>query len=287
MLPLEKLITLENHDGTHVKFDLNYLVHFCVDLDLLYIDCDFPNNPKSICINCVKNLKLFYAFKDSCRSNNENYFMCETIEEVHDVHETQQLDIADVSEVKAEDEVHKLGAIVYDEFEVECVEDQQELETLNSSVTSAKSTVSAKKHLENSKNAERQKMKRHSETPEQKAERRRKAAEQTRLRRERMRLENPEKYADVLKRVADRKRERRKEMDDERKQQLRLKESIAARQRRSQLTEDKKEVYKIRNRESARARRSSRRNYDTVEGIQDDESCASSQEIFYIEEEQV
>lgn len=275
MIPLDDLITLDYPDKRSLQLDLNSLVHYCLDLNITDLDANFPNNPKMICNNCVKKLITFYKFKESCKNNNDLYFMCEgAVEMVEEmVEETEELieSQVEVAPLKQEDESQLSTSIVYEDA----------FETSYKVVMSKKS---GRKDKNNSRNAERQKLKRMLETPEEKEIRRQKVAEQTRLRRERLKHENPEKYEDTLKKVAERKRIRRMNMSEMEKLNLRQKESTSARCRRQQLSPEQKEVYKQKNRDSARARRTKIPMFDIKD--ENDDTCSSTQEqeIYFIEQ---
>lgn len=195
------------------------------------------------------------------------------VEMVNETTVTEELieSSVDISTLKQEDDSQFLSTTIgYGEAHPISYEEVM----MNEKKTLRKSKIS-------SKNAERQKLKRMLETPEEKEIRRQKNAEQTKLRRERLRQENPEKYAEILRNVAERKRIKRMTMSEQEKQELRMKEATSARYRRNLLSPEKKEIYKQRNRDSARARRTKKPNFDVKEEI--DDTC-SSQEIYYIEQ---
>lgn len=241
MVHLDDEIEFPDSDGNLESFDIGALIFHCIDMNIMELDANFPNNPKSICNECVEMLRTIYKFKSSCKRNNDSYFMTETVFE----EETFADDFKDEESMDG-------STIVIEMDEGSAYEDHSSMFDMNSS----SEMPDDRRKANNLKNAIRQRLKRMNETPEEKEIRRKKVAEQTRRRREIMRKKRPEMYEKILNQVAERKRVKRKQMTEEEKAVLRAKEAEAARIRRNQLSQEQKEELKRRNREQARARRS-------------------------------
>lgn len=244
MISIDGKVEIDETGESH--HSLRYLISYCLDIDL-----SNDTIGRGLCQECIDRLKFIFNFKQFCKKNNEDYFICYPPTIPSQEQEQQLLLGPQTVQYIIKPEPLEVASVVQDheEYDELLVETQIKTEEGNK--------IRSRRYEEIKKNAQRQKEKRANETPEERAIRTQKASEQTRKRRMFLKHNCPEEYAKRLARVAEQRRIKRHSMSPEERALERAREAEAVRIRRQHMSPEQKEIVKQRNRDAARTRRGS------------------------------